>query len=124
MRFRSKGSYRDPAIGRVPVSERQLSRFVAALDLLDVWNWKRHYQPEDAGYMVDDGGSWSFKALIGGRSCATHGTNAYPAFEDASQTAIDAERLGLLLAAMQDILGITLPTSRSDLDRFAPPEPG
>jgi hypothetical protein len=96
------------------VSKDELSRFAAALDFLDVWNWKLHYDPGDAGYAVLDGETWAFKAQIGGRRCVTAGTNAYPAFENVLQTAIDPERVGLLVAAMQSILNISFPISGSN----------
>ena len=112
LRYRGTDQFRDPSIIRLPVRDEQIERFVAALDFLDVWHWKEHYDPEDAGYCADDGGSWSFRALIRGRSCNTSGTNAFPSFDNVTQTTVRPERFAMLAAAVSSVFGAKISSWR------------
>ena len=51
----------------VPARDKQIGKFVAALDFLQVWDWKSDYNPVECGDTVCDGMTWSFTALIHGR---------------------------------------------------------
>lgn len=100
IRCRGSGEYAQIVNQRIPVSDERVVAFKDALDLLDVWSWRNDYDPDDVGFMTDDGSSWSFAASIDGRECKCGGVNAYPAFGDASKTTTDRGRYALLLAAM------------------------
>ena len=100
IRYRGKGEYSQIVNRRIPASDEQIAAFKDALDLLDVWSWRNDYDPDDVGFMVDDGSSWLFAASIDGRECECGGVNAYPAFQDASQTTTNRGRYALLLAAL------------------------
>ena len=95
-----------PAVQPIAASEIQIARFVAALDFLDVWSWKDSYNPEECGYTVCDGMSWSFKASIDGKVCNSSGSNAYPSFSDPQVASLDSERYGFLVFAFQSSFAI------------------
>jgi hypothetical protein len=102
IRYRGTREFKELIVGRIPAPEWQVERFVAALDLLDVWNWRNNYQPDDIGHLVLDGGWWSFNAVIGVRSIKAAGVNAYPSYADPQQTTTDEARFRLLCAALYD----------------------
>lgn len=104
--YRGTDGYHDPTMEPIPVSAEQIARFVELLDSLDVWHWKRDYEPEDIGYSVEDGGSWKFETRINGRTCQTAGTNAYPSLDDAAMTSLEPERFGRLLQGFEEIFRI------------------
>ena len=106
LRYRGTESFAKQITGRIPVSDQQLERFVAALDLLEVWRWREDYKPSDAGREVSDGGTWWFKAAIDQRICNAAGKNAFPSFEDSQVTLLNPERFGLLSAALYQIFSI------------------
>lgn len=106
IRFRGSGHYEGLVLQRIPASDRQIASFVAALDLIEVWDWRNNYDPEDIGYTVLDGSTWSFTASFGTRECRCSGANGYPSFADPQQTTTDRGRFALLHAALIDCFGI------------------
>ena len=108
IKFRGTNGEGDPLPARqpIPAANEQIDRLVAALDFLDVWNWKSHYDPVECGYTVFDGMSWSFSASIGGRECKTAGSNAFPSFLDAQEASLDAERYAFLVYAIRSTFAI------------------
>ncbi|MCA9209096.1 MAG: hypothetical protein KDA55_12100, partial [Planctomycetales bacterium] len=103
LRYRGDGEFAELIIGRIPASEEQVSHFIAAIDLLDVWRWRDDYDPNDVGMMVDDGANWWFKAKLGNRECKCGGCNAFPSYADVRDTSLNGERFALLRAALYDV---------------------
>ena len=66
IRYRGTWSFRGRISQPIASDEFKLKRFVAALDLLDVWNWKSVYSSDDTDWLVFDGGIWWFKADFSG----------------------------------------------------------
>lgn len=91
---------------RVPASDAELDEFFAALELIQVWEWRPDYDPRDVGVTVLDGSSWSFIASDGVRQCRCGGVNAHPSFGDHQVTTVDRGRFALLRAALYDCFGI------------------
>jgi hypothetical protein len=106
IRFRGTGDFEHLVRRRIPASEEQIASFLAALDLIRVWDWRSDYDPSDFTATVEDGSSWSFVASIGARQCRCGGVNAYPSFADPKVTTADRGRFALLHAAMYDCFGI------------------
>lgn len=108
IRFRGTNGEGVPMAPRQPVPARNiwLDQFVAALDFLDVWNWKPDYDPTECGVTVCDGKSWSFSASIAGKECKTGGYNAFPSFEDVQKTSLKEERYGFLVMAIKSAFEI------------------
>src|SRR5579871_5759738 len=89
IRFRGSGEYQRLVLQRIAVSVEQVASFFAALDLIEVWDWRNDYDPEDVGVTVLDGSAWSFVASFEGRDCRCGGVNAYPSFSDVNLTTTD-----------------------------------
>jgi hypothetical protein len=106
IRFRGSGEYQRLVLQRIPVSIEQIASFRAALDLIQVWDWRNDYDPNDVRCVVEDGSSWSFAASFEGRDCRCSGVNAYPSCADVTLTTTDRGRFALLGAAMYDCFGI------------------
>lgn len=106
IRFRGSGEYQRLVLRRIPASEAQIASFLAALDLLQVWEWRSDYDSQDVGCLTLDGSSWSFTASFGVRNCACGGVNGFPSFEDPKKTTPDRGRLSLLQAALYDCFGV------------------
>ena len=106
LRYRGDGEFAELIIGRIPVSEVQVNRFIAAIDLLAVWRWRDGYDPDDVGMMVDDGANWWFKARLGNRECKCGSRNAFPSYADVRNTSLNGERFALLRAALYDMFSI------------------
>lgn len=102
IRFRGSGDYDRLVLRRIQASHEQIASFFAAIELIQVWDWRNDYRPTDCGFTVDDGSAWSFSASFAGRSCRCGGANAYPSFSDAKKTTIDRGRFAFLQAAMYD----------------------
>ncbi len=106
IRFRGSGAYANLVHRRIPASDEQIRAFTEALRLLEVWEWRNDYSPEDAGWMVDDGSAWKFEAEINGRICRCGGANAYPAYSSPLTTSMNRERFSMLEAALYDAFSI------------------
>lgn len=106
IRFRGAGDFEHLVRRRIPASEQQIASFFAALDLIQVWDWRPDYDPDDVGVTVDDGSCWSFVASLGSRQCRCGGVNAYPSFGDPKVTTTNRGRFALLHAAMYECFGI------------------
>jgi hypothetical protein len=108
LRYRGDGHFANLILRRIPVTTDQIERFVAALDLLDVWSWRDNYDPEDLGMMVLDGGSWWFRAKLAGREIHTAGSNAYPSYTNPKETApiLCEERFAMLRASLYEAFTI------------------
>jgi hypothetical protein len=106
LRYRGTKHFQSLFNGRIPVTEEMLQKFIAALDLVEVWDWRGDYSPGDIELAVLDGGDWLFKAEIDGRSVKASGDNAYPAYENAQQTTCEEQRFRLLKAALYDAFSI------------------
>lgn len=106
LRYRGIREFAGLIEGRIPVSDGQIERFVAALDLLDSWNWRDDYHPQDVQMEVMDGGHWWFKAKLHDRVCNTAGENAYPSYHDPRQTTLNPERFELLRAGLYEAFQI------------------
>jgi hypothetical protein len=100
IRFRGSRQFALLVNQRIPASERQITAFCDALDLLGVWSWRDDYESEDVGCVTLDGSAWSFAASFKDRQCECGGSNGYPSFIDASRTTTDRGRLACLIAAM------------------------
>ena len=106
IRFRGTGDYERLVLRRIPTSEKQISSFFSALELIEVWDWRNDYFPADIGFEATDGSWWTFFASSGPRQCRCGGANAYPSIADPKQTTTDRGRFTLLCAAMYDCFGI------------------
>jgi hypothetical protein len=108
IRFRGSGEYQRLVLQRIPASAERIASFGAALDLIQVWDWRNDYNPNDIGCAVDDGSAWSFAASFERRNCRCGGVNAYPSFADVNLTTIapDRGRFLLLRAAMYECFQI------------------
>lgn len=106
LRYRGTREFAGLIEGRIPVSDGQIERFVAALDLLDTWNWRDDYHPQDVQMAVMDGGHWWFKAKLHDRVCHSAGENAYPSYHDPRQTTLNPERFDLLRAGLYETFQI------------------
>lgn len=106
IRFRGSGDYERLVLQRIPASAEQIASFCSALELIQVWEWRNDYDPNDIGFEVMDGSSWAFSASFEGRNCRCGGSNGYPSFADPKQTTTDRGRFALLRAAMYDCFGI------------------
>lgn len=106
IRYRGSERFANQVLQRIPATPGQVDDFVALLDLLDVWNWDSNYDSFDAGWMVEDGSTWTFAASIEGRSCKTGGSNAYPSIRSISVPSIQQSRFALLVAGLYDIFGV------------------
>ena len=89
-----------PARKPVVACNEQIARFVELLNFLEVWDWRTDYSPQECGYEVADGMSWSFTAQLDGRACCAGGWNAYPSFADVKQASLDSQRYLLLVSGM------------------------
>ena len=108
IRFRGRNGSGEPLPAVQPASAPQdrIESFIASLDLLDVWNWRPDYDPEECGDSVIDGMSWTIQGLIGGREINAGGGNAYPSFRDAAASSLDPERYAFLVLAFHRSFGI------------------
>lgn len=106
IRFRGSGEYERLVLQRIPARVEQIDSFFAALELLQVWDWRSDYDPGDVGFAVMDGSAWSFSASFEERHCRCGGCNGYPSYADPKHTTIDRGRFTLLLAAMHDCFGL------------------
>ena len=106
VRFRGSGDYERLVLQRIPASDKQITSFFCALEMIQVWDWRDGYNPNDIGWEVSDGSSWTFSASYGVRCCRCGGENAYPSFVDPKQTTTDLGRFALLIAAMYDCFHI------------------
>src|SRR5262245_42029647 len=106
IRFRGAGDFERLVARRIPASEAQIDEFFAALELIQVWEWRSDYDPSDVDVTVEDGSSWSFIASDGARQCRCSGVNAHPSFADHMVTTVDRGRFALLHAALDDCFGI------------------
>ena len=107
IRFRGTGDYERLVLRRIPASEEQIAEFLAALELIRVWEWRSDYDPNDVGSATEDGSAWFFSASFGGRNCRCGGANGYPSFADPKQTTTGRRgRFVLLQAAMYHCFGI------------------
>ena len=111
IRFRGRNGANEALPSTQPISapNEHVESFIAALDFLDVWNWRPDYRPDECGYVVMDGKSWTFTGSIGGREINAGGGNAYPAFTDASKSALEPERYAFLVFAFYRSFGIPIP---------------
>jgi hypothetical protein len=75
--------------------------FWAAMDRIDVWNWKKNYEPE--GMTVLDGTQWHLELRHNGRTIRTKGDNAYPGGYNCDFSADSA--FGQFLAALGELTG-------------------
>jgi hypothetical protein len=108
--LRHFGIFRNKHLPCVSCTPEQLSTFVDALNLLDVWSWRDTYRCEDVGSLIDDGYNWAFTAEFGDRRCNTAGYNAVPSLADPKSTSIhETGRYGLLVFAFCDIFRVRIP---------------
>ncbi|HAW26855.1 MAG TPA: hypothetical protein DCY03_01875 [Planctomycetaceae bacterium] len=106
LRYRGSNQYAGLVNRRIPVSQLQLDSFIAALNLLEVWNWRDDYDPLDAGMEVLDGGQWWFRARLEGRECQSSGWNAFPSYSDPTTTSLSPQRFALLRTCLYDSFDI------------------
>ena len=59
-----------------PLSPVKWEEFLATMDELGVWKWRKNYVPTDM--MVYDGHAWSLEIHDGDRHVKTGGCNGYP----------------------------------------------
>ena len=111
IRYRGRDGRGEPHPAAQPVSapKERIESFIAALEFLDVWNWRSDYNPTDCGWVTMDGMSWTFTGSIDGREIDAGGENAYPSFTDAAQTSTAHERYAFLVFAFHRSFGIPLP---------------
>ncbi len=111
IRFRGSGEYQRLVLQRIPASVEQIASFRAALDLIQVWDWRNDYDPNDIGCVVEDGSAWTFVASFEGRDCRCGGVNAYPSFADVNLTTTDRGR-GLCSSFWPPLSGLSGAWSR------------
>ena len=105
----------------MPVTDAQIERFTAALDLLQVWEWRDDYDPEDIEigcansltWVIEDGGAWWFKARLNERTCRSAGGNAFPSYADHRVSSLAAERFALLRTAFHETFAIDVYIQRA-----------
>jgi hypothetical protein len=107
IRFRGSGEYAQLVTRRIPASDKQVDDFFAAIELIQVWDWRSDYHPNDVGLEVFDGSVWSFMASDGARECRCGGVNAYPSFADPNVSTTNRGRFAMLHAAFYDCFGIS-----------------
>ncbi len=78
IRYRGSGAYSQLVNQRIPARGERIAEFIDALNLLDVWSWRDDYNPEDMGFVTEDGSSWSFTINIDERVWKCGGYNASP----------------------------------------------
>ncbi|MEO1530189.1 MAG: hypothetical protein AAFX06_32770 [Planctomycetota bacterium] len=108
-RGRNSSDERLPAVQPIPAAKERIDDFIKSLDFLDVWRWRRNYSPDECGFVVMDGMSWTFTGSIGGREIDAGGSNAYPSFADVAVPSLESERYTFLLFALHRSFGIPLP---------------
>jgi len=59
-------------------SELQWRDFWKEMDKIQVWSWKKRYDPSDIGVIVNDGGGWHLIISYNGMMIDTGGENAGP----------------------------------------------
>lgn len=106
IRFRGSGDYDGLVLGRIPASDVQVASFLAALELIQVGEWRNDYNPDEIGVEVCDGSAWAFSAEIEGRNFHCSGANGYPSFINPKQTTTNRGRFALLQAAFYDCFAI------------------
>ena len=91
-----------------PIAARndQIEAFKEVLDFLDVWTWKSNYDPEECGFAVLDGKTWSFTADLLGCKCESGGSNAYPSLADVSLASLNSQRYDFLVYAIQSVFDL------------------
>jgi hypothetical protein len=107
--FTGKDIYRGRFPDRMTLRSETIEQLEGALMLLEVFDWRTTYQPEDVGSTVDDGGSWSLDASNRGRSVSSRGDNASPSYRSANETTLHEERYGLLREATFEALRFSVP---------------
>lgn len=106
IRFRGAGRYSHLVTQRIPASETQINSIIHAFNLLDVWQWRNDYHPNDLDREVLDGASWAFNVAFNDQTNRSAGSNAYPAFSDPAETSLSRDRFDLLVAAVYSTFGI------------------
>ena len=108
IRFRGRNSSNEPlpTVQPTPAPNERIDDFVKTLDFLDAWNWRPDYSPDECGFVVMDGMSWTFTGSISGREIDAGGENAYPSFVGVATPSLDAERYALLVFAFHRSFGI------------------
>lgn len=100
IRYRGSGAYSQLVNQRIPARDDRIAEFIDALNLLDVWSWRDDYNPEDMGFVTEDGSAWSFTINIDERVWKCGGYNASPSFRDPKRTTTHRGRYAMLVAAM------------------------
>ncbi len=75
-------------IVRYHPTQAQWEAFWKDAEHLKLPKWRKSYRPEDIGWSVDDGMTWSFRARNGSMMVDTSGENAGPALPDVSRTRV------------------------------------
>jgi hypothetical protein len=89
--------------------QETIDQLEGVLRLLEVFDWRETYRPEDVGSTVDDGGSWSLEASDGGKSISSRGEDAAPGYRGSDTTSLHEERYGLLREATFAALRFSVP---------------
>lgn len=113
IRFRGAGRYSQLVSQRIPASESQVDSIIHAFDLLQVWQWRSDYDPQDVDVAVCDGSSWTFNVAFNGKTHRAAGFNAYPSFADPAETSLSRDRFDLHVAAIYSTFNIDYYIERS-----------
>jgi hypothetical protein len=102
--YRHAGNPRDlekakPEI--VTPTEAEWKAFQAALDAMNVWNWKSNYDAPN----IDDGTQWEVAMKFGGKKIVSRGSNAYPDGKGGVETGGKSKAFTEFLGAISTLLG-------------------
>lgn len=86
-------------------SESHWQGFWRFCDLIDLWNWRSHYEPESV--LVRDGYHWSLVIARDGQRVSSQGHQAFPALESPAKSSPTWDRFGMLLSFVDNALLVT-----------------
>jgi hypothetical protein len=107
--FTGSDSYSGRFPEKITLRPETLEQLDGAITMLEVFDWRDAYRPEDVGSTVDDGGSWSLDASNHGKSISSKGDNASPSYRSSDMTTLHEERYGLLREAIFAALRFSVP---------------
>ena len=121
LRYRGKGEFAHEVLGRIPVTDAQIERFTDALGLLQVWEWRDDYDPEDIEigwansltWVIEDGRAWWFKARLNERTCRSQAEMRFRRMRITACHRLAAERFALLRTAFHETFAIDVYIQRA-----------
>jgi hypothetical protein len=95
----------DPSAAQIITPSAQKWRnFIANLDAVGVWKWRRHYvDPE-----ILDGTQWSLEISIGDKSKRSEGSNDYPQSGKPGGMLGESDQFDAFLRALSNLVGFRI----------------